>query len=113
MIMTFIKILLSPLYLLPAAVGLLFFILTRDKLIIDRRQYNAYRRPDGSIRFPLEMRPFWEGIDYKPYYLFLMPGVNVIILIVTIIAYYLSRKATQSYLENNDSISKRKRGDKG
>lgn len=107
-----IKFLISPLYLLPALLGILFYNFTREKLIIDRKLYKEFRRPDGSIHFPLEMRPFWGKVDSHPYLLFLVPGFNIPLIIVLIIHYFLSNKATQSYLKNYDPIKELKGGDK-
>lgn len=98
-----IPFLLSPIYLIPALVGVLFYTFTRDKLMINRKLYNEFRRPDGSIHFPLTMEPFW-GKDRSLYLIFLLPGFNIIMLIRVIILYFLQNKATQAYLKHYNPV---------
>ena len=95
-----LKYLISPFYLLPAVLGLLFFAKTKDKPLIDRKIYYQFMKPDRTIHFPMETKSFW-GKDKNIFGLFLVPGVNIFMLVGALILYYRERKATSMYFQYN------------
>lgn len=97
-----ILILLSPFYLLPALIGVIFFIITKDTPLIDSELFYQFRKKENNtIHFPLQEINFW-GKDKSNFAIFLIPGFNIPLLIIVFFSYLKEKKASNLYFQNNN-----------
>ena len=101
-----IAMILSPIYLLPAILGYIFYAITRDAKFINWEEYQSRRKYWGERWHEghMDLRPFWE--NKSNHLFFLLPAYNILFLIYGIWLFRRSKKITERYNNSTTKINK-------
>lgn len=94
-----LKLLFSPVFLVPALLGYVFYALTKDaKQITGDIKYAKRHGKEHWYDYMSEPRPIWTKEPGNSHLLFLVPGYNILFLVVSLWIFIRDGRLTKAYL---------------